>query len=89
MGNILLFRQSLLIALLCLLSFFCYAQVTEQWVRRYNGPGNDEDYTHDLVIDANGTELWVKRYSCFIDHSTENLYTERKADGSEIESVFQ
>ncbi len=33
---------------------FGFAQVTEEWVSRYNGTGNGEDYATDIVTDDNG-----------------------------------
>jgi uncharacterized delta-60 repeat protein len=39
---------------LFLVSSFCFAQVTEEWVSRYNGPGNSVDIGNAVAVDASG-----------------------------------
>lgn len=39
-----------------------HAIVTADWVIRYNGPGNSEDYTYAIAVDANDN-VYVIGYS--------------------------
>ena len=54
MRNMLLFRISLLIAYFFLFSVSSLAQVSEEWVARYNGPGNAADAAIDVAVDDEG-----------------------------------
>jgi uncharacterized delta-60 repeat protein len=42
------------IALCSFLPAFLYAQVDTAWVRRYNGPGNSNDYAYAIAVDGQG-----------------------------------
>jgi hypothetical protein len=48
------FRKFLLLISFTFLYSLCFSQVTEQWVKRYNGPGNGEDGANSIVVDASG-----------------------------------
>ena len=54
MRNMLLFRKSLLVAFLIFTSAFCFAQVTEKWVKRQNGDANSSNQANGLVVDPKG-----------------------------------
>ena len=54
MRNVLLLRRSLLLAYFFLISVSSMAQVTEEWVARYNGPGNEADVAIDVAVDDEG-----------------------------------
>jgi hypothetical protein len=62
MENIQPLRKYLLLFSLFALSTFCFSQVTEQWLRRYNGPFNGIDAANDLAVDAQGN-VYVTGYS--------------------------
>lgn len=49
-----LFQKPMLLVLLLLISTFCFSQVTEQWIRRYNGHANNADIAASLAADASG-----------------------------------
>lgn len=57
MRNKLLRRKSLLLAYILSSSAFCFAQVTEKWVKRQNGDLNSPDVANDLVVDHKGNVL--------------------------------
>ena len=44
----------ILIVVLCFLSLDLYAQVTQEWVARYNGPGNNFDNVSSIAVDDSG-----------------------------------
>ena len=54
MRNMLLFRISLLLSYFMLVSVSSMAQVSEEWVARYNGPGNATDVAIDVAVDDDG-----------------------------------
>jgi hypothetical protein len=54
MRNILPFRGSLLLTYFILVSVASMAQVSEEWVARYNGPGNATDEAIDVAVDDEG-----------------------------------
>lgn len=62
MKKITLFEIFLLIISFNLIVNSGFAQVTEEWVSRYDGTGNGEDYATDIVTDDNGN-VYVTGYS--------------------------
>jgi hypothetical protein len=54
MRNMLRFKKSLLLVYFFILSISSIAQVTEEWVARYNGPANQRDVGIDVVVDDEG-----------------------------------
>ncbi|MCU7549945.1 SBBP repeat-containing protein [Chitinophagaceae bacterium LB-8] len=54
MGTYLSYQKALLLLFLCLISFLCFAQVKEQWAKKYNGPGNSGDGASSMAVDAAG-----------------------------------
>ncbi len=54
----------------------------EQWVRRYNGPGNDEDFCCAMVIDSSGN---VYVTGCNTGLETRYDYTTIKYDNAGVE----
>jgi hypothetical protein len=54
MRKMLLSRISLLIAYFFFVSVSSMAQVSEEWVARYNGPGNATDVAIDVAVDDDG-----------------------------------
>lgn len=54
MRNSLLFKISFLIAYFFLASVSSMTQVSEEWVARYNGPGNAADNAVDVAVDDDG-----------------------------------
>ena len=49
-----LMRKLLLLSIIFMTASFCFAQVTRQWVARYNGPGNFEDQSKSMAVDSLG-----------------------------------
>ena len=49
-----LLQKLSLLASFFLVSSFCFAQVTEEWVSRYNGPGNRLDIANAVTVDVAG-----------------------------------
>jgi hypothetical protein len=54
MGNILPFQKALLLLSFSFSSLLCFAQVKEQWVKRYNGPARGVDAATCMAVDASG-----------------------------------
>jgi len=54
----------------------------EQWVARYNGPGNDEDYAECLVLDENGN-VYVTGWS--YGSGTDDDYATIKYDSAGVQ----
>jgi uncharacterized delta-60 repeat protein len=48
------FEKTLLLGCILFSSVVCFAQVTEQWVKRQNGEPNAPDVANDLAVDHNG-----------------------------------
>ena len=46
--------MKILITLLILQTFYCIAQVQQDWVQRYNGPGNSGDAATSIAVDGSG-----------------------------------
>ena len=63
----------ILIVLLCFLSLDLSAQVTQEWVARYNGPNNNFEYAYSMAVDDSGN-VYVTGSSpgigTFTDYST-------------------
>jgi len=56
-------KTSILSLIFTITSFFTlYAQVQQEWVQRYNGPGNSEDRANHIVIDLSGN-VYVTGFS--------------------------
>jgi hypothetical protein len=50
-----MFKKLIIFAILVLLSIPVFAQVVgTAWVRRYNGPGNNDDIATDITVDGSG-----------------------------------
>ncbi|MDD5362001.1 MAG: SBBP repeat-containing protein [Ignavibacteria bacterium] len=43
-----------LVFIIFILTSSLYAQVSQEWVARYNGPGNGEEWAHSLAVDDSG-----------------------------------
>lgn len=73
MRKIQFFGRLLLFAYFFLFSFCCFAQVNEEWVARYNGPGNASDVGIDVEVDDEGN-VYVTGSSTgvgtFLDYAT-------------------
>lgn len=63
-------KLPILILVANFLSSFCFAQVTETWVARYNGPGSIPDHNLDIAA------------SMFVDGSG-NVYVTGLSDNDE------
>jgi hypothetical protein len=64
----LLLRKSLLVVSLIFTSAYCFAQVTEKWVKRQNGDPVSVDVPNDLAVDQKGNVndgdlKWERRYN--------------------------
>ncbi|MGA2668556.1 MAG: SBBP repeat-containing protein [Ignavibacteria bacterium] len=56
---------------------------TQQWVTRYNGPGNAEDKAYAIVVDANGDNIYVTGYSTGVYSSFDYATIKYKTDNGE------
>ena len=54
MQKLQLFQKPMLLLALLLVSTLAFSQVTEQWVKRYDGGGNMNDFVSKLTLDASG-----------------------------------
>jgi hypothetical protein len=77
------FRKILFLLSFLILSSFCYTQVNEQWVRRYNGPGNDFDLANSLTVDANGN-VYITGHSAGSGTSDDYATIKYDAAGNEL-----
>ena len=73
----------MLLASLFFLSFFCLAQVTEEWVARYNGPANDDDRSFSLVVD-DSKNVYVTGRSTGIGTETDYATIKYKESGTPL-----
>jgi len=53
------------------------------WARRYNGPGNDEDYAYDIAVDASGN-AYVTGFSSPNETTADCLTIKYNLDGNEL-----
>jgi len=65
------------------ITIYSYTQVSEEWVERYNGLGNDDDYVNSIAVDC--PDVYVIGYS--VGSGTDADHTTIKY--SQLVGIFQ